>query len=162
LTPDGLSPRTLGGVSRGLALTSSRVARTLLHLSLMSLLIPRDRVALLKVRGLFLPHAGRGMSTVSTWSEWCASSGSKGNSSGTRYPPQSTSHKSSVVNPVGLQPPPQGLEGKMPPLEGVNPRDFEADDSNTGRDGHMAPHHRLDPWGPSPLCPYPFCGLKPF
>ena len=37
-----------------------------------------------------MPHAGRGMSTVTTWSKRCASSGSMGNSSGTQYPPQST------------------------------------------------------------------------
>ena len=27
------------------------------------------------------------------------------------------------------------------PLEGVNPGDFEADGSNIGRDGRVAPHH---------------------
>ena len=42
----------------------------------------------------------------------------------------------------------------MPPM-GVNPGDFEVDELNTGRDGHVAPHHRLEPWGPIsslPLC----------
>ena len=38
----------------------------------------------------FFPHVGRGLSTVTTWSEWCASLGSMGNLSGTQYPPQST------------------------------------------------------------------------
>ena len=36
---------------------------------------------------LVLPHAGRSMSTVTTRSEQCASSGSMGNQSRTRYPP---------------------------------------------------------------------------
>ena len=49
----------------------------------------------------------------------------------------------------------------MLPLEEVNPEDFEVDDSNIGRDGHVAPHHQLETWGPSPPCPYPFCGLEP-
>jgi hypothetical protein len=35
----------------------------------------------------------------------------------------------------------------MPPLEGVHLGDFEGDDSNIGRDGHVASHHRLEPWG---------------
>jgi hypothetical protein len=29
----------------------------------------------------------------------------------------------------------------MPPLEGVNPGDFEVDDSNIGRDGRVALYH---------------------
>jgi hypothetical protein len=97
----------------------------------------------------------RGMSTVTTWSERCASLGSMGNLSGTRYPPQSmwtlavphreTSYKLSVARPIGPRPPPQWLEGKMPPLEGVNPSDFEADHLNIERDGHVAPHNRLEP-----------------
>ena len=47
----------------------------------------------------------------------------------------------------------------MPTLEGVNPGDFEADDLDTERDGHVALHHRLEPQGPisslplSLLCP---------
>jgi hypothetical protein len=92
---------------------------------------------------LVSPHVGRGMSTVTTWSERCTSSGSMGNSSGTRYPPQSTwssvmphretSHKSSAVKPIGPQLPRQRPKGKMPPLEGVNPGNFEADDSNIER-----------------------------
>jgi hypothetical protein len=36
----------------------------------------------------------------------------------------------------------------MPPPKGVNLGDFKADDSDIGRDGHVAPHHRLEPWGP--------------
>jgi hypothetical protein len=32
----------------------------------------------------------------------------------------------------------------MPPSEGVNPGDFEIDDLNMGRDGHVAPYHRLE------------------
>ena len=59
-------------------------------------------------------------------------------------PHRETSHKSSAVNPVGPQPPPQQPEGKMPPLEGINPGDFEANDSDTESDGHVAPHHRLE------------------
>jgi hypothetical protein len=58
------------------------------------------------------------------------------------------SHKSSTVNPIGLQLPSQRLEGKVPPPEGVNLGDFEADDSNTGKDGHVASHHRLEIQGP--------------
>ena len=118
---------------------------------------PRGRDALLRA-SLVSPHAGRGMSTITTRSERCASSVLMGNLSRTRYSPQSTwsstvprretSHKSSAVNPVGPQPPLQRSEGKMPPPEGVNPGDFEADDSNTERDGCVAPHHRLEPQGP--------------
>jgi hypothetical protein len=36
----------------------------------------------------------------------------------------------------------------MPPPEGVNPGDFEADNSDTGRDGPVALHHQLEPQGP--------------
>ena len=43
----------------------------------------------------------------------------------------------------------------MPPLEGVNPNDFEADDSNIERDGRVALHHRLELQGPSHLAPIP-------
>jgi len=103
----------------------------------------------------FSPHVGRGLSTVTTRLEWCASLGLMGNPSGTRYHPQSTwssagrhretSHKTSVVNPIGPQSPPSRLEGKIPPPEGVNPGGFEANDSNIGRDGRVAPHHRLEP-----------------
>ena len=45
----------------------------------------------------------------------------------------------------------------MPPPEGVNLGDFEVDDSNTGRDGHVAPHHRLEPWGPISSLPLSLC-----
>ena len=56
-----------------------------------------------------------------------------------------TSHKSLVVNPVGPHPPSHHPEGKMPPPEGVNLGDFEVDDSDIGRDGRVAPRHRLEP-----------------
>jgi hypothetical protein len=85
----GLRPRMQGGVSHGLALASFGVTGTPLHLSLTSLPTSRGCVALLKV-GLLSPHPGRGMSTVTTWSEGCTSSRSMGNSSGTLYPPQLT------------------------------------------------------------------------
>jgi hypothetical protein len=120
---------------------------------------------------LVSPPIGRGLSTVTTWSERCTSLRSKGNSSGTQYPPQmmwssvvphrETSHKSSAVNPIGLQPPPQWLEGKMPPLKGVNLGDFEADDLNIGGDGREVSHHRIELQGPTSSCPYLFCGLEP-
>jgi hypothetical protein len=74
-----------------------------------------------------------------------------GNLSGTRFSPQSTwslavpyretSHRSLAIKPVGPQLPPQWPKGKIPPLEGVNPGDFEANDLNTGGDGHEIPHH---------------------
>jgi hypothetical protein len=59
-----------------------------------------------------------------------------------------TSHKSLAINPVGPQSPLQWPKGKMPPPEGANLGDFEEDDSNTGRGGHVALHHRLVLWGP--------------
>jgi hypothetical protein len=49
----------------------------------------------------------------------------------------------------------------MPPLEGVNPGDFKADDSNIERDGHVVPYHRLEPQGPISPCPYPFVATSP-
>ena len=82
------------------------------------------------------------MSTVTMWLEHCASLGSMGNLSRTGYPPQSTwSLAVPYVNPIGPRPPPQWPEGKMPLLEGVNVGDFEVDDSNIWRDGHVAPHN---------------------
>jgi hypothetical protein len=54
------------------------------------------------------------------------------------------------------------LEGKMPPLEGVNPSNFEADHSNIERDGHVASHHRLEPQGLISSLPLSLCGLEPF
>ena len=75
-----LRPGTQGGVSRGLALTLFVVLGSQLYFSLTSLMTSRGHAALLKV-GLVLPHVGRGMSTVTTRSERCASSGSLGNSS---------------------------------------------------------------------------------
>ena len=36
----------------------------------------------------------------------------------------------------------------MPHPKGVNLRDFEVDDSDRERDGHVAPHHRLEPQRP--------------
>jgi hypothetical protein len=111
------------------------------------------------------------MSTITTRPKRCASSGSMGNSSETQYPPQSTwssampcretSHKSSADKPVGPRPAPQRSEGKMPTLEGVNPGDFEVDDSNIERDSHVALHHRLEPHEPILPCPYPFVALSP-
>jgi hypothetical protein len=153
----GLRPRTQGGVSRGLSLASFRVTGDLASFSLMSLPTPRGRGALLKA-GLFSPHAGRGMSTVTTWSERCASSGSIGNSSGTQYPPRSTwrlvvphvrhpiNHRSSIpLVPNRLC---SGQRARCLSPEGVNPGDFKANDSNIGRDGHVALHNLLEPWGP--------------
>jgi hypothetical protein len=105
----------------------------------------------------FRPHAGRGMSSITTWSERCAWSGSMGNPSGTRYPPQST--WSSVVphmrHPINYQLSillvpnclRSGQRARCLPLEGVNPGDFEADNSDIGRDGPVAPHHQLEPQG---------------
>jgi hypothetical protein len=49
----------------------------------------------------------------------------------------------------------------MPSPKRVNPADFEADDSNIGRDGRVAPHHRLEPQGPISIYPYPFFVLEP-
>jgi hypothetical protein len=108
-------------------------------------------------RFLVLPHVGRRMSTVTTWSKQCASSGSMANSSGTRYPPQSTwssamPHVRRLVNhwlsiPSVANHLRSGQRARCLPLEGVNPGDFEADDSNTGRDGRVALYHRLEPWG---------------
>jgi hypothetical protein len=49
----------------------------------------------------------------------------------------------------------------MPTLEGVNPGDFEVDDSNIERDSHVALHHRLEPHEPILPCPYPFVALSP-
>jgi hypothetical protein len=50
----------------------------------------------------------------------------------------------------------------MPPPEGVNPGDFEADHSNTERDGSVALHHRLEPQGLISSLPVSLCGLEPF
>jgi hypothetical protein len=93
------------------------------------------------------------MSTVTTRSERCASLGSMGNLSGTRYPSQSawslavphreTSHKSHWSPTASAAA--RGQDASPP--EGVNPGDFKADDSNTGRDGCVALHHRLEPRG---------------
>ena len=137
----GQRPRTQGGISRGFALTSFRVMGTELRFSLASLLTPRGRVALFQA-GLVSPHAGRGMSTITTWSERYAASGSMGNPSGTQYHPQLTSssavphmrrpinHRSSIpLVPNCLR---HGQRARCLPLEGVNLGDFEADDSNKG------------------------------
>jgi hypothetical protein len=126
----GRRPRTLGGVGRGLALAYYGVTGARFHLSLMSLSTSRGHDALLQA-GLILPHARRGMSTITTRLERCTSLGSMGNSSGTRYPPQSmwslvvphreTSHKSSAIKPFSPQPSPEWSEGKMPPPRGGQP-----------------------------------------
>ena len=134
-----MRPRTQGGVGRGLAQTSFVVVGTQLYFSLTSLSTSGSRVALSQV-GLFTPHVERGMSTVTTWSEQCTSSGSMGNSSGTRYPPQSTwslamphmrhpiNHRPSILLvPNRLY---SGQRARCLPPEGVNPGDFEANDSN--------------------------------
>ena len=123
----------------------------------MSLPTSRGRDALLQP-GLVLPHAGRGMFTITTWPERCASSGSMGNSSWTQYPPQlmwslavphvrcPINHRSSILLvPNHLR---SGQRARCLPLEGVNLGDFEVDDSNIGRDGHVAPHHRFELRGP--------------
>ena len=49
----------------------------------------------------------------------------------------------------------------MPPLEGVNPSDFKADDSNTERDDRVALYHKLEPQGAISPYPYPFVALSP-
>ena len=56
-------------------------------------------------------------------------------------PHRETSHKSLTVKPIGPRPLSQRLEGKMPPSEEGNLGDFEANDSNKGRDGQEVPHH---------------------
>ena len=104
-----------------------------------------------------MPHVGRGMSTITTKSKQCASSRSMGNSSGTRCPPQSmwSSKVSHVRHPINHRPSiplvPNHLHNahraRCLPSEGFNLGDFEADDSNIGRDGLVAPHHRLEPRG---------------
>jgi hypothetical protein len=119
----GLRLETHGGVGQGLALTLFGVMESQFQFFPNVLLTSRGRVALLKA-GLVLSHMGRGMFTVTMQSERCASPRSMDNLSGTRYPPQSTcsstmpyretSHKSSAVNSVGPQLPPQRPEGKMP------------------------------------------------
>jgi hypothetical protein len=50
----------------------------------------------------------------------------------------------------------------MPPLEGVNPGDFETDDLNTGGDGHVAPYHRLEPRGAITSLPLSLLWPQPF
>ena len=96
---------------------------------------PRGHIALLQVGLVFAPW-GKGLSTITTWSKRCASSWSTGNSSGTRYPPQSmwssavphqeTSHKSSAIKPIGPRPPLQRSDGKMPPPRGGQPRQLRS------------------------------------
>ena len=76
-------------------------------------------------------------------------------------PHREMSHKSLAIKPIGPQLPPQWLEGKMPPLEGVNLSDLEANDSNIGGDGHEVPHHRLEPQGATSSLPLSLCGLDP-
>ena len=75
------------------------------------------------------------MPTVTTRSERCASSGSMGNSSGTRYPPQSTwsSAVPHVRRPINHRPSiplvpnllRSGQRARCLPPEGVNLGDFE-------------------------------------
>jgi hypothetical protein len=96
-------------LSRDALLSSeNRGFRALAPASLFSnaLYDPRGCGALLQGRFLVLPHVGRGMSTVTMWSERCASSGSMGNLSGTRYPPQLTWSLAvpHVRHPVNRQP----------------------------------------------------------
>jgi hypothetical protein len=43
----------------------------------------------------------------------------------------------------------------------ANLGDFEADDSNIERDGHVALHHQLEPQGPISPCPHPFVDSNP-
>ena len=113
---------------------------------------------LLQASFLVSPHAGRGLSTVTMWSERCASMESMGNPSGTRYPSQSTwsSAVPHVRHPINRRPSiplvpnrlHSGQRARCLPLEGVNPGDFEADDLGTRRDGHVVLHHQLEPWEP--------------
>jgi hypothetical protein len=103
------------------------------------------------------------MFTVTMWSERCASLGSMGNSSRTQYPPQSAwssvvphvrcpvNHRLSILSvPNRLR---SGQRARYLPPKGVNPGDFEAEDSNIGRDSRVAPHHRLEPLGPISFLP---------
>jgi hypothetical protein len=61
------------------------------------------------------------------------------------YASRETSHKSSAVNPINSAAT-RGQDASPP--EAVNLGDFEADDSNIGRDGRVALHHQLEPRGP--------------
>ena len=112
------------------------------------------------------------MSTVTTLSERCASSGSMCVSSETQYPLQSTwsSAVPHVRRPINHRPSiplvPNHLRSdqraRCLPPKGVNSGDIEVDDSNTGRNGHVASHHQLEPWGPiSSLHPIPFVASSP-
>ena len=83
------SPRHRKESSHGLGLGSRQDPKVPTPCSLVPLLTQRGHDALLG-QVWVLPHTGRGSSTITTWSEWCASVWSKGNSSGTQYPPQST------------------------------------------------------------------------
>ena len=152
LTPIGLSVSGHGfwiprkGLSRGLSFACLDIPSDLGgHCDLFFWLI------------LVSPHVGRGMSIVTSWSERCASSGSMGNPSGTRYPPRSTcssvvphvrrlvNHRPSIpLVPNRLR---SSQMARCLSPEGVNPGEFKADNSNTGKDGHVAPHHRLEPQG---------------
>jgi hypothetical protein len=49
----------------------------------------------------------------------------------------------------------------MPPPEGVNPGNFEANDSNTGGVGREVSYHQLEPQGPSRPAPNSFVALNP-
>jgi hypothetical protein len=126
---------TRGGASRGLVL-AIRIAWARLWLPPTILSDPKGSYYLVAGRFQFLPHTGRGSSTVTTRLERCASLGSMGNSCRTQYPPQSTwssvvprretSHKSMVVKPVGPRLPLQRSEGKMPPPRGGQPRQLRS------------------------------------
>ena len=104
--------------------------------SSVSLFTSRGHDACLQATSV-LPHVGRGLSTVTKWSERCTLLRSTGNSSGTQYPPQSTwssamphretSHKLSTVKPVVPQPPPKWPEGKMPPPRGGQPGQLQSE-----------------------------------
>jgi hypothetical protein len=139
-----------------LALTSFGVVGTQLYVFLVALSTLRGNATLLQA-SLVLPHTGRGMSTVTTWSERCTSLGSMGNPTGTQCPPRSMwssavphvrcpiNHRSSIpLVPNYLR---SSLRARCLPPEGVNLRDFEANNSDIGRDGCVALHHRLEQQG---------------
>jgi hypothetical protein len=101
----GWRPRMLGGDIRGLATILIGGAWASLLFPLTSFMTPRGHDASSQATSVS-PHAGRGLFTVTTWLEQCASSRSMSNSSGTRYPPQLTwsSTVSHVRRPINHWP----------------------------------------------------------
>ena len=73
---------------------------------------------------------------------------------------RSTNHR--LSNPLVLDRRHSGQRARCLPLEGINPGDFEEDNSNIERDDRVALHHRLGPQGPIYSLPLSHCGLEPF